>query len=264
MRTRGPSGPDLEWRERARQIRAAARKGKNSAQIADLYQLPVAAVERVLAPAKHPRLSDPVDLIRARREAPGMAPAGTQLYWLGFLTAAGYIASLTLVVTLGEASRDCIEPLLADLATERIGCEFCHSSIVGWQAYVRDQDLCKALFPWGIPSDLHGDDPALLDDLPKEFVTPFVRGYVDGNVISRRSRTSRRDSNFTLQGTPAVLTGINSIIQRYWEVPGGTVTQGRDRAELRFSDPEACRAIHNRLDSFASRVLRTQETAPRR
>lgn len=266
---RGPSGPDLDWRERTQQIRAAARQGRNSTEIADVYQLPVAAVERVLAPAKHPRLSDPVDLIRTRREGPGMAPAGVQLYWFGFLTAAGHIGghgtSLTLVVTLGERSNDCIEPLLADLATERVRCEFCHSSIVGWQAYLRDQYLCKALVPWGIPSDLHGDDPALLGDLPKEFVTPFIRGYADGNRISHRSPGSRRSSGFTLRGTSAILTRLNAIIQRHWAVSGGVVTEGRDRAQLRFSDPEACRAIQGRLDTVASRVpADSAHPAPRR
>ncbi len=186
-----------------------------------------------------------------------MAPADVQLYWLGFLRAAGHIwgqgVTLTLVVTLGEESRDCIETLMADLATDHIPWEVCHSSLVGWQVYLRDQVLCKALVPWGIPSDVHGDDPTVLDDLPKEFVTPFIRGYVDANWMSRRSPTSRRGGTLTFRGTPAVLAGINSIIQRHWEVSGGVVTQKRDRAELRFSDPGACRTILGRLDTFTSR-----------
>jgi hypothetical protein len=198
-----------------------------------------------------------------------MAPADVQLYWLGFLTAASHIrghgACLTLVVTLGAELDDFIETLMADLATEHISWEVCHSSLVGWQVYLRDQSLCKALVPWGIPSDFHGDDPAVLDDLPKEFVTPFIRGYVDGNGLSRRPPTGRRDGSFTLRGTPAVLAGINSIIRRYWEVSGGVVTQGRDQAELRFSDPAACRAIYSWLDTFASRFpVESAHTVPRR
>ena len=248
---------DLERQARTRQIQAAARKGRNSAEIADLYGLTVAAVERMLAPAQHSRVSDPIALIQTRQAAPGMASADVQLYWLGFLTAAGHIrgygSAVTLVVTLGENTRDCMEAFQADLTEKPTHCEFCHSSIVGWQAYLRDRDLCNALFPWGIPSDLHGADPALVEDLPPEFVSPFVRGYVDGNWISHRSRSRQRGGSIRLQGTPAVLAGINLLIQRYWQVFGGVVTDGQDPAELCFTDPDACRIIQSRLNEYASR-----------
>lgn len=252
---RGPSGPDLEWRERTVKILAAARKGKHPAEIAELYRLPIAAVERVLTPVNHPRLSDPVHLLQTHREEPGMAPADVQMYWLGFLMAAGHIwgqgTSLTLVVTLGDHAREHIETFMADLATDHIPCEFCHSSIVGWQVYLRDQGLCKALFPWGVPSDLRGADASLLEDLPREFAIPFIRGYVDG--ACRRSSNRRRDDRFTLEGTPAVLAGIKSMVQRYWSVSGGVVTQRQGKAELRYSDPGACRTIQSQLNTYASR-----------
>jgi hypothetical protein len=265
---RAPNGPDLEWRERTAKIRAAARKGKRSAEIAKLYQLPVAAVERVLTPAGHARLSDPVQLLLSQQEEPGMAPADVQMYWVGFLTAAGRIwgqgSSLTLVVTLGEGSREYVEPFIADLVTDHIRCELCHSSAVGWQAYLRDQHLCKALFPWGIPSDLQGDDAALLEDLPREFAVPFIRGYVDGNWPSPQSSHRWSEDGFTLRGTPAILAGINSMVVKYWGVAEGMVTRLQDRAELRFSDPEACRAIHRRLNTYGSRVRPDGEKAPPR
>jgi len=203
-------------------------------------------------------LSDPVDLIRTGQVGAGKAPADVQLYWYGFLTAAGQImgqgTSLTLVVTLGEEPPDSIDALPVDLMSGHMRCEFCRSSIVGWQGYLRDQALCKALVPWGIPSDLYGDDPGVLDDLPEEFVTPYLRGYMDGDRVSRRSPHSRRDGGFTLRGTPAVLVGINAIIQKCWNVSGGVVTQGHRRAELRFADPGASRIIHHRLNSVASRL----------
>ncbi len=258
MRLRAPSGQDLEWRERTAKIRTAARKGISPAEIAGLHQLSLPAVERVLAPIEHPRISDPVQLLRRHREIPGTAPADVQLYWLGFLMAAGHIrgqgSSLTLVVTLGEKSRAYIAAFMADVLTDHIYCEFCHSSIVGWQVYLRDQSLCKALFPWGVPSDLHGDDSALLDDLPREFATPFICGYVDGSWPNINSSNTVRGERFTVRGTPAVLARLNSMVQRYWGVPGGLVTSGRERAELQFSDPEACRAIHSQLDTYVSRV----------
>jgi hypothetical protein len=172
--------------------------------------------------------------------------------------AAGHIwgqgTSLTLVVTLGERSRACIESLTADLMTDYIRCEFCYSSIVGWQAYLRDPSLCKALFPWGVPSDLHGDDSALLDDLPREFAIPFICGYADGNWPFTHSLRGMGKKSFTVQGTPVVLARINSMVQRYLEVPGGTVIPRQERAELQFADPEACRAIHSQLNTYVSRV----------
>lgn len=255
---RGPHRPDPEWQARTHKIRAAARKGRKATEIADACQLPVAVVKRVLAPMEHPRLSDPVDLIRTRHVEAGKAPADVQLYWYGFLTAAGQImgqgTSLTLVVTLGEEPPDSLAALPADLVAGRMRCEFCRSSIVGWQGYLRDQALCKALVPWGIPSDLYGDDPGVLDDLPKEFVPPFLRGYADGDQISRGSPNSRRGGSFVLHGTPAVLAGINAIIRRHWNVSSGVVTQGQRRAELRFADPVACRTIYHRLNTVASRL----------
>lgn len=257
LRMRGPNGPDLEWQERTRKIRADARKGRNAAEIADVYQLPVVAVQRMLAPTEHPRLSDPVDLIRTGQVGAGKAPAKVQLYWFGFLTAAGDIrghgAALTLVVTLGEEGRDRIDTLLADLLSERLRWEFCHSSIVGWQVYLRDQAFCEALLPWGVPSDLYGEDPAVLEDFREEFVVPFMCGYVDGSKIGRRGRAHRRPNGFAVRGTPAVLAEINALVQRWWGISSGVISQVHGRAELRFTDPAAGRAIQSRLDMGESR-----------
>jgi hypothetical protein len=255
---RGPNKPDHEWQERAHKIWAAARKGRNATEIANAYQVPVAAVVRVLAPAEHPRLSDPVELIRTSQVRAGKAPADVQMYWCGFLTAAGQILgqgnSLTLVVTLGKKSPDSIDALPADLMAGHVRCEFCRSSIVGWQGYLRDQALCKALVPWGIPSDLYGNDPGVLDDLPAEFVAPFLRGYVDGDRVSSKSPHSPRDGSFTVSGTPDVLASINMTIKKCWKISGGVVTPGSNGAELRFSDPGASRLIHHRLNSVPSRL----------
>ena len=255
---RGPNKPDHEWQERTHKIRAAARQGRSAAEIAETYQVAAAAVARVLAPADHPRLSDPVDLIRTGQVRAGKAPADVQMYWYGFLTAAGQImgqgTSLTLVVTLGERSPHSIDALPVDLMGGHMRCEFCRSSIVGWQGYLRDQALCKALVPWGIPSDFYGGDPSILDDLPAEFVAPFLRGYTDGDRVPSKPARSSRDGSFTFHGTPAVLAGINAAIKKCWDVSGGVVTRRSDRAELRFTNPDASRAIHHRLNMVASRL----------
>lgn len=260
MRLRNPTGPDLKWREQVGKIRAAARRGKQPPEIAALYDVPVAMVERVLIPVDHPRLSDPVHLLRARRESPGMTPADVQLYWLGFLMAAGHIwgqgTSLTLVVTLGGHSQEHMETFMDDLATDYLRCEYCRSSVVGWQVYLRDQSLCKALFPWGIPSELHGDDATILDDLPGEFATPFLRGYADGNWPSRHSGGGQRNGRFVLQGTAAILGGVNAMIRRHWSASGGRVTPRGARAELSFAAHSVSKTIRERLDAYPSRLHR--------
>ena len=257
MRLRAPSEQALEWRKRTATFRAEARNGKSTEEIAELHDLPVAAVARVLAPIDHPRISDPVQLLRGHQKTLGAAPTDVQLYWLGFLMVAGHIwgqgSSLALVLTLGEESREYMRTFIADITTDRIYCEFCYSSTVGWQVYLRDQGLCKALFPWGVPSDLHGDDSALLDDLPKEFAIPFIRGYVDGNRPFIRSSDKRRGDKFTVHGTAATLARINSMVKRHWGVSGGVVTSREPRAELQFSNPEACRTIHSQLNTYTSR-----------
>jgi hypothetical protein len=240
------------------QVRTAARRGKSPLEIAALHDLPVSAVERLLTPIDHPRISDPTQLLVRQQQIPGTAPADVQVYWLGFLMAASYIrgqgTSLTLVITIGEQSRACVDSLIADLVIGHIRCEFCYSSIVGWQAYLRDPGLCKALFPWGVPSDLHGDDSALLDDLPRELAVPFICGYADGSRPFTRSLEAVNEGRFTVRGTPEVLARINSMIRRYWEIPSGTVIPRRDRTDLRFSAPADCRAIKSHLNSYASRV----------
>jgi hypothetical protein len=257
MNLRAPTEQALEWRERTARLRSAARNGKSPEEIAELHQLPLVAVERILAPIEHPRISDPVRLLQNHGQVPGTAPADVQLYWLGFLMAAGHIwgqgRSLTLVVTLGEESRKYIQTFIADITTDHVYCEFCYSSTVGWQVYLRDQGLCKALFPWGIPSDLHGDDSALLDDLPKQFAIPFICGYVDGNWPVARSSRKISNGRFTVQGAPAVLARLNSMVQRYCGGSGGIVTARQDRADLQFSDPEVCRTIHSQLNTYVSR-----------
>jgi len=115
-------------------------------------------------------------------------------------------------------------------------------------------EMCIRDSPWGIPSDLHGDDSALLDDLPREFAVPFIRGYVDGNRPFIRSSDRLRNDRFTVYGTPPVLARINSMVRRHWGVSGGVVTSRQERAELRFSDPEGCRTIHSHLNTYTSRI----------
>jgi hypothetical protein len=251
---RSLTAADLERRERIAQIRSASRKGRSPEAIADLCQIPIAMVEQVLRSVGDPRLSDPAHLLNARRAAPGLTPADVQMYWLGFLTAAGRIwgqgAAFTLVITLGDKkSQMYIKTIMADLADPYARSEFCQSSLHGWQLYIRDQSLCNALIPWGIPSDLHGEDPAVLDDLPEEFAAPFLRGYVDGNWPTRQTM----DAALILQGSPAVLAGINAMVHRYWGVDG-CVVNGRPRAELRFPNPHHGQEILRRTAAYTSRM----------
>ena len=257
---RSLTAADLERRERVAQIRSASRKGSSPEAIADLCRIPIAMVEQVLRSVGDPRLSDPADLLNTRRAAPGHTSADVQIYWVGFLTAAGRIwgqgAAFTLVITLGDMKPQMyIKTIMADLADPHARSEFCQSSLHGWQLYIRDPSLCKALIPWGIPSDLHGEDPALLDDLPEEFAAPFLRGYVDGNWPIRQTVDAKRRPALILQGSPAVLAGINAMVHRHWGVSGGVVNGRRPpRGELRFPNPRDEQEILRRTAAYTSRM----------
>lgn len=239
MFRRGPFRNDPEWQAQVRHIRAAGRRGESPAHIAMVSGFPTASVKKIIAPGAHAQLSDPGDLLRTGQVRAGQTPADVQLYWVGFFTAAGYIrgqgSALTLIVTLGEKGRERIDALEADLTKGRSHCEICHSSLSGWQAYFRDPILCHALIPWGIPSDLYGEDPALLEDLPEGLFLPFIRGYMEGGELARRPPTPRHPPGFTIRGTPAVLGSLNTLIQRYWGIASGLITQVGDDAVLHFS-----------------------------
>ena len=228
----------LEVQQRTVQIRSGARKGKTAVEIAEACGAPLKVVEQMLAPIADARLSDPAHLLNHGRVAVGLPPADVQLYWVGFLSAAGRIcgagASSALVVTLGHHAREDMQPFMSDLATPQVRYELCRSSLLGWQLYLRDRDLCEALLRWGVSSEVHGDDPTVLDDLPTKFIAPFLRGYLDGNWTAPgvpRSSSHR----LVLYGTESVLAGINGMIYRRWRIAPGVLTCRLPRAELRFS-----------------------------
>lgn len=251
MLRRFPLRDDPEWQARVRTARAAGRRGESSSKIAVKSGLPAASVQQLLAPAGHPRLSDPGDLLRTGQVRDGQVPANVQLYWYGFFTAAGYIrgqgSSLTLIVTLGEDGRGRIDTLEADLLMGRSRCELCYSSLAGWQAYFRDAVLCQALMRWGVPSDLYGEDPALLEDLPEGLFLPFVRGYMEGGELARRPSRRRHTAGVTIRGTPAVLGCLNTLIKRHWGIANGIVTEVGDHALLHFSGRVARDAFERQL-----------------
>lgn len=252
------STAQLEARKRTTQIRAAGRKGKTATEIADLYQVPLRMVQHILTPVSDVRVSDPAYLLKTRAAAPGFAPADVQVYWVGFLTAAGHIwgqgTSSTLVMTLGDKSQAHVKTFMADLVDPHVRCEFCESNVRGWQVYLRNQSLCQALIPWGIPSDLFGEDPALLDDLPKEFVGPFLRGYLDGNWPLPAASPDRRPGGLVLHGTDGILSGINAMLRRCWGIDGGILTPRPPRADLRFPDRLDDRKIADRVNAYTTRA----------
>ncbi|HET7264186.1 MAG TPA: hypothetical protein VFL28_05910 [bacterium] len=245
----------LEVQQRTVQIRSAARKGKTPAEIAEICGAPLKMVEQMLAPVADARLSDPAHLLNHVSVAPGLPPTDIQLYWVGFLSAAGRIcgigASSALIVTLGHRVREYMQTFMSDLATPQVRHELCRSNLVGWQFYVRDRYLCEVLLRWGISSEVHGDDPTVLNDLPVEFIAPFLRGYLDGNWTTPgvpRSRSHR----LVLYGTEAVLAGINAMIYRGWRIAPGVVTCRPPRAELRFSQRDE-RGLLDHVRTYTTR-----------
>jgi hypothetical protein len=254
----------LEVREQNARIRAAARKGRTAAEIAEAYGVPFKLVEQMLAPVADARLSDPARLLNHAAVATGLPAADIQVYWVGFLTAAGRIcgqgASSALIVTLGHRSHEHMHVFMTDLATPQVRHELCRSSLLGWQLYVRDRNLCEALLRWGIPSDVHGDDATVLDDLPTEFIAPFLRGYLDGNWAPPgvlRTRSNR----LVLYGTEAVLAGINAMISRGWHIAPGVLTCRSPRAELRFSRQDE-RTILDHIQTYRTRCRSGGKSQP--
>ena len=245
----------LEVQQRTAQIRAAARKGRTAPEIAEAYGAPLKMVEQLLAPVADTRLADPAHLLNHVAIGAGFPSADIQVYWVGFLTAASRICgrggSSALIVTLGHRSLEYMKVLMADLATPQVRHEFCRSSLIGWQLYVRDQSLCEALVRWGIPSEVHGDDPTVLDDFPLEFMAPFLRGYLDGNWVTPGTARSR-SHDLVFHGTNATLAAINAMIHRGWRIPAGVLVQRPPRAELRFSRQDE-RAILSRINTYTAR-----------
>jgi hypothetical protein len=261
---RRPSQALLEVRERNARIRAAARKGKTASEIAEACDTPLKMVQQVLAPIAGARLSDPVHLLNNIDVSTGLPPADIQVYWVGFLTAAGRICgqgrSSALIVTLGHRSQEYMQILIADLATPQVRHEFCRSSLLGWQLYFRDQDLCDALVRWGVPSAVHGDDPTVLDDFPLEFMPPFLRGYLDGNWAP--AGVPRPSLNhLVFYGTETVLAGINAMVYRGWRIDPGAVTCRPPRAELRFT-PKDGRVILDHLQTYTTRCRNSDKPRP--
>lgn len=253
-----PFRDDPTWQTRVREIRAAGRRGDSAADIAVASGFSAASVQKLLAPGAHPRLSDPGDLLRTGRVRTGQIPADVQLYWFGFLTAAGYIRgqgpSLTLVVTLGEEGRGSLDALEADLMIGPRRCELCHSTLAGWQGYFRDPILCGALIPWGIPSDLYGEDAALLEELPDELFLPFIRGYTEGGAVARRRPSPGDASGITIRGTAAVLGSLNALIQRYWGLAPGRITRVGNDTVLHFAEDAARDAFETRVGDLQGRA----------
>jgi hypothetical protein len=251
------SAAELERRVHITQIRGAARQGRTPREIADGQHLPLKMVQQVLSPVPDARLSDPVGILRTRTAEPGLPPADVQLYWVGFLTASGRICgqgtSFALIVTLGDRSQAHVDMLMADLTEPHVRHEFCQSSLLGWQLYIRDQTFCRALLPWGISSDMHGDDPSVIDDVPSDLVAPFLRGYVDGNWPARPRR-----NGLVLNGAEPVLEKIAAMIKRHWRINGAAITPQPPRAQLRFPGRGGDRAFLEHTSAYTTRARGTR------
>jgi hypothetical protein len=103
---------------------------------------------------------------------------------------------------------------------------------------------------WGIPSDLHGDDPTVLEDLPKEFIPPFIHGYVDGNWAP--PDRAARSNGVVLYGTEAILNSVNTMVDKGWGIDSGVVTPRPPRAELKFNRQDG-QAILTRSRAYTAR-----------
>ena len=160
---------------------------------------------------------------------------------------------MAVVVTLGDRAEKHMTRFMEDIAGPGVRREYCQSSLLGWQVYVREPSLCHALMPWAIPSDSQGEDPALLDDIPNDLVAPFLAGYLDGDWPAS---TFPRSGRLSLHGSPDVLSAVNRMLRRSWNVPEGKITLHPPRATLRYP---AQRIDQQIWDHVRSRALRKQQ-----
>ncbi|MBI4278396.1 MAG: hypothetical protein HY660_08055 [Armatimonadetes bacterium] len=192
--------------------------------LAHKHALPVTRVQQIVgAGHRASRLSTPYQIARGD-VGKERADAATQLYWVGFIAACGRIygrgTGAALVLTIREDQGTHVRRLIGDLSTGHMGPDFCVSSQSGFQAYVRDADLCEVLMTWGIPCPNPADGSVPLEFIPDRLVSHFVRGFLDASAQQddgpQRHRVLARASqpSITLAGPEPLVAGLADLLHQ--------------------------------------------------
>lgn len=234
------------------QIHAEYAAGLSTAEIAAEHGLPPLVVAGFLkATSQVCGLATPYGL--ARHELPSDAPV--QIYWLGYIAAAGRVlgqhAYSTLILAIHPADEPHIETLLHDLVIGHAAVELADSNLDGRQAYVRDRHLVEVLRQWGIAGT------AAESVVPVEFIPPtclpdFVRGYLEGSRLrppfggsGARTPSPRGLRSLAFVGPPVFLEHLDRLLQSACGVgPGSIDTSGPgERSRLDYPLREGMRIL---------------------
>jgi hypothetical protein len=220
-------------------IHADFAAGLSPAAIAAKHGLPLSAVTAIVRRRSDDRLPTPFHLREHARRGQG----AVQLYWVGYIAAAGRLfpqgPAPTLVLTVDPHDTAHVAALVDDLCVGHPTCEWCESSRDGLQAYIRDRDLGRMLADWGIPEDpADGSVPVAL--IPTALLDHFVRGYLEGGG---RLRAGRRPA-VSLTGPPQFVADLRRALARHAGVGGGTVrTRSDGTVDLTYAGPAARRLL---------------------
>lgn len=219
-------------------------------QIAAKHGLPLPAVLRIIRRRKDERLLNPFNL----RQSAVRSRGATQLYWVGYIAAAGRLflqgSVPTLVLTVDRRDTDHVTTMIDDLCTGHPTCEWCESSHDGLQAYVRDRELAQMLAEWGAPGadPTEGSVPVAL--IPPSLLPHFVRGYLEGGrgmpPFGRRhvpvSHAAVR--HIALEGPPDFLAGLSAALGKHAGIGAGMIRPRRNGlAVLTYRGRAAARIV---------------------
>ncbi|TMJ06776.1 MAG: hypothetical protein E6H01_00490 [Bacillati bacterium ANGP1] len=208
------------------------------------------AVLRIIRRRKDERLLNPFNL----RQGAVRSRGATQLYWVGYIAAAGRLflqgSVPTLVLTVDRRDTDHVTTMIDDLCTGHPTCEWCESSRDGLQAYVRDRELAQMLAEWGAPGadPSEGSVPVAL--IPSSLLSHFVRGYLEGGrgmpPFGRRhvplSHAAVR--HIALEGPKEFLAGLNAALSKHAGTSVGDIRARRNGlAVLTYRGRAAARIV---------------------
>lgn len=213
--------------------------GLDLQQVAAKHGMSVPAVTQIVR--SRSRDSGLVDPFRLRQDG-GRLRTTDQLYWLGYITAAGRLyqrgPAPTLVLDVDPRDVEHVRTLLDDLCEGRPVCEFCQSSRSGLQAYIRDRDLGHLLAQWGVPGANPAEGSVPISLIPPSLLPHFLRGYLEGgrgtSPFGRRSSPASPAAVrlITLTGPEEFVVALRAALSRYHGIGGGTITGRRDGLRL--------------------------------
>lgn len=242
--------------------------GLSPLDIATKHGLPLIVVTRAVRRRANTRLPNPFHL---RTEASNGTGA-IQLYWLGFIAAAGRLfqqgATPALVLTVDGRDVDHVRVLIEDLCAGHPSCEWCESNLDGLQAYIRDRDLAQMLAEWGAPGATLEDGSIPVELVPRRLLSHFVRGYLEGSRglppfgggTSPASVAAVR--RVRMSGPAPFITTLRTALRRLAGKDAATLVNRRDgRVVLTYNGRAAQRIVEFAYRGATRTLARTEPIA---